>query len=684
MDNPPALALLEALPKARPARGGGGTACCPAHEDRSPSLSWTIGDDGRVLLHCHAGCQPAAIVAALGLTLADLFVPKVNGAAGPATPSWPRIVETYDYTDEAGELLYQAVRHVPKDFRQRRPDGRGGWLWNLDRVRLVPYQLPALVAAPGAPVVVVEGEKDADRLAALGILATTGPMGAGKWRPEYAEPLRGRTVYVIADNDEPGRAHAADVVRSLAGEDVRLVRLPGLPDKGDVSDYLDAGHSADELRANLDAGPLRLQRVVDDLGAEPPPDVHLVEGLFRPGAFVLVGGFEGEGKSYAVRQLTTELAAGRSVFGSRAVRGPAASVWVDAENGRAEDDRRVRALLDELDVEPATIGERLWRLTAEAVDLDVLDGSWRSDLVAEADRVHAIEGLPVLLVLDSADSLSDVDPWGSTIKPFVQAVRGLRVRRDWLTVVLIAHLNKRPKDAVGRKAARGLGDVTGNLGRQADVVLVIESAGDDGSRIHLRVRKRMPRLDLVLGREPDGHLWRVVADADDPPVRKVSREAVRAAIAAEPGLLLAVYAKRLGVTERTMRDYADAEEAAGLIYSNRLDGPAAGARRGPRRLFPVEGPISAAAEPAEADGNEATSAASTASASAATNPDGSRGNTPVGGSAGASAGNGEARWDGPACPLELFKDHQSRQRRGSDGLWRCDACADALQAPLPM
>jgi hypothetical protein len=160
-------------------------------------------------------------------------------------------VATYDYRDEAGNLLYQTVRYDPKDFRQRRPDGAGGWLWNLDGVQRVLYRLPELCQAdPTDWVFVCEGEKDADRLAALGLTATTNPMGAGQWREEYAETLHGRRVGLLPDHDEPGRKHAEQVAASLTrhgAAEVKVLNLPGVPDKGDVSDWLADGHTAAEL-----------------------------------------------------------------------------------------------------------------------------------------------------------------------------------------------------------------------------------------------------------------------------------------------------------------------------------------------------------------------------------------------------------------------------------------------------
>ncbi len=162
---------------------------------------------------------------------------------------------TYDYCDESGDLLFQVVRQSPKGFFQRRPDGRGGWINNVQNVRIVPYRFNDLAANPEATVWIVEGEKDADRLAGLGLIATTNPMGAGTWRPELNEALTGRDVVIIPDNDEPGRRHAQQVATSLHGVTarIRVLDLPGLPEKGDVSDWLDAGHGVSELEQLRDA-----------------------------------------------------------------------------------------------------------------------------------------------------------------------------------------------------------------------------------------------------------------------------------------------------------------------------------------------------------------------------------------------------------------------------------------------
>jgi len=235
----------------RVVRASGGTtfAKCPAHEDGKASLAIKAGDDGRVLLKCHAGCANTDIVERLGMRLSDLFADDRTGAK-------PKIAKAYQYRDERGALLYEALRMEPKDFRQRRPAPGGGWDWKLGDTRRVLYRLPELIKSAPRAAWIVEGEKDADNLAAIGLVATTNAGGAGKWRPEYSAALKGRRVFILPDNDEPGRKHAQLVTESLTNiaASVRVIDLPGLPPKGDVSDWLAAGGTRAQLEGLARAG----------------------------------------------------------------------------------------------------------------------------------------------------------------------------------------------------------------------------------------------------------------------------------------------------------------------------------------------------------------------------------------------------------------------------------------------
>lgn len=233
----------------------GWMALCPAHDDRNPSLSIAEGSDGRILLHCHAGCATPAVCAALGIPEADLF----PGQGGNGTAA--RIVASYDYVDEAGKLLFQVCRFDPKNFRQRKPDGKGGWVWNTKGVRRVPFRLPQVLAAAneGRPVYICEGEKDCLAMSGAGFTATCNPGGAGKWQDSYSAPLRGAIVVIIADKDEPGRKHAQDVARHLHGvaASVKVIEVPevdGRPRK-DAADYFSSGGQASQLDELAQAAP---------------------------------------------------------------------------------------------------------------------------------------------------------------------------------------------------------------------------------------------------------------------------------------------------------------------------------------------------------------------------------------------------------------------------------------------
>ncbi len=230
-------------------------ALCPAHEDHNPSLSIGV-KDSRIVLHCHAGCPIEAVYKALGITAKDL---SLKTARSGTPKSSGRIVACYSYTDEKEKLLYQAVRFEPKQFKCRRPgDKDGEWLWNLPKnTRRVLYRLPELSQADREQwIFIVEGEKDADNLAKIGLAATTNINGAGKWRPEYNESLRDRRVVILPDSDKPGEDHARKVAKELFGiaSEVRIVELPDLKNEGeDVSDWLQRGGTKDKLLALVDS-----------------------------------------------------------------------------------------------------------------------------------------------------------------------------------------------------------------------------------------------------------------------------------------------------------------------------------------------------------------------------------------------------------------------------------------------
>lgn len=241
----------------------------------------------------------------------------------------------YAYTDPHGRTLYEVVRRPPKQFRQRQPDGNGGHVWSLDGIARVPYRWPELAAAinAGRPVYVVEGEKDADRLAGCGLAATTSAGGANwPWPDEWAEHFRGAAqVVVLADNDGPGvtaaRQRASVIARAVT--DVRVVdALPGVPSGGDVSDWLDRGGQLEELFAIAEAAPrwtpdgeaptidaslhpVDLGAVLDGSARQPVPHLLIREdgvGLFYAGMVNGLHSDSGVGKGWLVCHLIGECA----------------------------------------------------------------------------------------------------------------------------------------------------------------------------------------------------------------------------------------------------------------------------------------------------------------------------------------------------------------------------------------
>jgi Protein of unknown function (DUF3987) len=231
----------------------------PGHSCEDRSLSISISDSGHdIVVHSFAHDDPIACKDYVREKCGIQFKP--NGkqrfsedeitravmAATEARAPKSKPIATFDYRDSDGTLLYQVLRFPPKNFRQRRPDGSGGYIWKLTDRRVV-YRWPDLCRFPDATIFVTEGEKDADRLWSVDLCATT--VAAGKWTDECVQALMRRDIIILQDNDDAGRKKAQEAAKLLHGvaNTVRVVLLPGLPQRGDVSDWLDMGHSKEEL-----------------------------------------------------------------------------------------------------------------------------------------------------------------------------------------------------------------------------------------------------------------------------------------------------------------------------------------------------------------------------------------------------------------------------------------------------
>ncbi len=266
--------------------GNRAKAICPAHPDKEASLSINYdAKENKTLLYCHAGCETKEILERVGLKITDLFdkpmdSESVNKGKGKV------IDKVYKYMDKDGSLVCEKVRFIPKQFSQRRYV-KGMTIWGLEQgkyyetypgsnnysmksrdgvktvelegVEPVLYNLPELMQAvqDGKEVYIVEGEKDADNLKTWEITATCNFDGASKssqkykWRKEYNQYFKGARVVVLHDNDDSGRAHAEAIASNLyeVAEYIKCPELPGLDEKGDISDWQAEGHTKEELIA---------------------------------------------------------------------------------------------------------------------------------------------------------------------------------------------------------------------------------------------------------------------------------------------------------------------------------------------------------------------------------------------------------------------------------------------------
>jgi hypothetical protein len=335
---------------------------CPAHEDQRASLSIKEESNGKLLVHCHAGCAQADVVAELkarGLwnTPKTVISPdplpvQINLGQGKG-----QVIAEYSYTDEHGQLLYQALRYVPKDFRQRAPINGSGWTWSIKGVRRVLYRLPEVLAAiaEGKTVYVCEGEKDVEVARSLGLVATCNAMGAdngsgNKWLPEFGELLRGADVVVVPDQDEPGRRHAEWVISTLRDK-ARSVRVVNPTSGKDLADWIEAGATVDDIVNNtVDAFDVDQSSNdnpgnfpffdVSDLIADIKPIDWLVRDAFEADSLALIYGQPGGGKSFFAVDIACAIATGSPFFERQVKQGPVFYIAGEGHNGLA---RRFKA-----------------------------------------------------------------------------------------------------------------------------------------------------------------------------------------------------------------------------------------------------------------------------------------------------------------------------------------------------
>lgn len=432
-------------------------ALCPFHEDRDPSLSIDLREG---LFKCH-GCQESGN--------AITFANK-KGISKESLPGWEtraenalKIVATYDYKDESGKLLLQVVRCESKAFRQRRPDGKGGWIWDLNGTQRVLYRLPELLAAQKteATAFIAEGEKDVDALRSHGFVATCNPMGAGKWRDEYADSFKGfLEAVIIADKDEPGRKHAQQVAASISKvvRRVKVLELAGAKVK-DATDYFESGGTPKDLTDLVQAAPLWTPSNDSAQPKDPKPcgnifnpvpapqfvaqkqaeRVWVWEKFIPQGGFVMLCGAPKAGKTTLAYHLAKAIGDGEPFLGFKTKPCP--------------------VLILALEEHPLDVQNRIVILGMSRSELIIHSGPLKSSVGAlEAIKKEIQKNNIGLVIVDTLARFWMVkdENSASEVGPATEAVLNL-ARTTGAAVLLLHHLRKTPGEE--GDDIRGSGDI---------------------------------------------------------------------------------------------------------------------------------------------------------------------------------------------------------------------------------
>jgi hypothetical protein len=422
--------------------------------------------------HQTAPISDNAIDQALRAAIAKQQAPKPKGV----------LTNTFDYTDENAQLLYQVLKYDPKDFRQRRPDGNGGFIWSLDGVRRVLYRWPELLKYPDGTVFVCEGEKDADRVASLGHCATT--VATGKWTDECIQALADRDCLILEDNDETGRKKALEAANALHGvaNTIRIVRLPGLREKEDVSDWLDADSRRDSQLVdvcfdaplwepvekegkseskNNDAATEEqtdalIQSSAEFVAAYEPPD-YLIDGLLQRRFCYSLTAHTGRGKTAVALLIAAHVALGRPLAGREVEKG---RVLMFAGENPTDVRQRWIAMSQQMDFD------------ADTIDVHFIPGRFKiSALINRICAEVATLGGLSLLIIDTSAAYFEGDDENSNVQlgRHASQMRELRLPGG-PTTIINCHPTKNATDdnLLPRGAGAFLAEVDGNLTLKLD------------------------------------------------------------------------------------------------------------------------------------------------------------------------------------------------------------------------
>lgn len=535
--------LLEARGLKPKRTASGWESRCPSHRDQRASLSIGENGSGRTLLNCHAGCQFTSIVRSLGLSPMALRG-GTNGHARPlsaptyATPEdaaaalsakmgapsarWP-----YYLGDRLVGVVIRWDGQSGKTIRpvSLRPDG--SWAIEAMPTPRPLYRLPELSKAPrGSTVFVVEGERCADAAGGLGLIATTSAGGSAAAAKSDWTPLAGRDAVILPDNDGPGEAYANAVAARLLelGCRVRIVRLPGLPDGGDIVDFIELrdSHTSDEIREEITAmvdsaepvaaaelppteapserPALEIRSAREQIAAFPRLREPLVDGLLRRGESANIIAAAKVGKSWLALQLLMCIAAGRPFLGHAT--------------------RRGRVLLVDDELHNETIAHRLPKV-ADALGINIDEYADTLDVASLRGRLKNLDQLCTEL-FDTDYSLIVLDAWYRALPPDISENDNAGVAKLYNTIdelalarntswINIHHASKGRQDV---KSVVDVGAGAGSQARAADCHIVLRPHAEPDTVVleaalrswpalkPVALRWRWPIFEIAIGVDP--------------------------------------------------------------------------------------------------------------------------------------------------------------------------------------
>lgn len=483
--------------------------CC-FHDDRSPSLSINF-DKG--VWKCHTGCGGGGLIDfemkfsscdrdTAWSHIGELIGEKQMGLHREAPEA------TYRYCDGDGKLLFEKLRYPGKRFAQRRPTGAGGWDYKLGDVKKPLYRLPELLMADY--IAVCEGEKDADNLQAAmkGIdlqghrfCATTNFDGAGKWRDEYAPFFTGKKALILPDCDEIGRKHARMVAESVYpySSGVKIVELPGLQDKQDVSDFLKTKSVSDLLAVvkNTQAWhPEKSKLLVpaQQFVATIPEQVDwLVEGVIERGANGFFCAVPKGGKSWCALDLAIALTSGGDWMGFR-IPDPVNVAVVSREDNPALTGWRLRSLSKARGVRFDDVN--LYVNTRQQSERLMLDCEQEmSELITALHQVK-----PQFVLFDVLNVLHGADENDNTeMRTVLSALTRIQTEAK-CSVGVVHHFNKNDSGSMTQRL-RGSSAIAG----WAEWLVGISMADDE-----LKIRKM--EFELKAAQPPEPIYFQIMSD----------------------------------------------------------------------------------------------------------------------------------------------------------------------------